>query len=178
MLRLNGKDIYLAALEREDCKKIWRDFEFDFNLPCETFNIGHSEEKADHWFDDIQKEQGNTAIRLGIFMNDGSVIGDIALQDIDRNNRRCSIGLGFAKIENRSKGYGQQAVKLMLDYAFHYAGIERVTANTMENNIPAQKSLEKSGFTLEGIERKAIYLNGNKLSKYNYAILKEEYMEK
>ena len=63
------------------------------------------------------KLQENRDIRLGIFKNDGTVIGDVALQDIDRVNRKCSVGMGMAKIENRAKGYGRQAVMLMLNYA-------------------------------------------------------------
>lgn len=175
MLKLQGKDIYLSVLERDDCKKIWCDFEYDFENPCEPLNIGHSEEKANEWFEEIQKEQNKKAIRLGIFLNDGTPIGDIALQDIDRTNRRCSIGMGFAKIEHRSKGYGQQAVYLMLKYAFCHFGMERITANTLEHNAGAIKSLEKSGFILEGRERKAKYLNGRKYDRLCYAILKEEF---
>lgn len=80
MLKLQGKDIYLAMLTREDCKKLWNDFEYDFENPTEEFNIGHSDEKADGWFDEIQKLQGNQNVRLGIFLNDGTPIGDIALR--------------------------------------------------------------------------------------------------
>lgn len=174
-MRLKGKDIYLDTLERTDCKKLWADFEFDFNNPCEELNLGHSIEKADTWFDDIQKQQGVSNIRLGIFLNDGTVIGDVALQDIDRTNRKCTIGMGIQKLEYRSKGYGQQAVRLMLEYGFRYIGIERISANTLEPNIGAQKSLEKCGFKLEGRERKAIYLNGKKVDRLCYAILSEEY---
>lgn len=172
---LKGKDIYLGTLERKDCKTLWNDFEYDFNNPSEELNMGHSEEKADEWFDDIQKQQGNLHVRLGIFLNDGSVIGDVALQDIDRKNRKCSVGIGIAKIEHRSKGYGQQAIGLMLECGFRYLGMERITANTLEINIGAQKSLEKCGFILEGIERKSEYLNGKKYDRLCYAILKEEY---
>nr|WP_307992862.1 GNAT family protein [uncultured Niameybacter sp.] len=172
---LKGKDIYLGTLERKDCKTLWNDFEYDFNNPSEELNMGHSEEKADEWFDDIQKQQGNLNVRLGIFLNDGSVIGDVALQDIDRKNRKCSVGMGIAKIEHRSKGYGQQAVRLMLEYGFKYLGMERITADTLEINIGAQKSLEKCGFILEGVERKSVYLNDKKYDRLCYAILKEEY---
>lgn len=172
MLKLQGKTIYLATMERIHCRKLWNDFE----NPNEPLNIGYSEEKADNWFDEIQKDQGTAAIRLGIFLNDGSVIGDIALQQIDKNNRKCSIGIGIAKIQNRSKGYGQEAIKLILNYGFNYAGFERITANTLEINNPAQKCLEKSGFTLEGTERQAIYMNGNKYSRLNYGILKDEFI--
>lgn len=162
-------------MERKDCKNLWNDEEYDFSNPTEELNIGLSEEKADEWFDDIQKKQGNSNVRLGIFLNGGMVIGNIALQDIDIKNRKCSIGMGIAKIKNRSKGYGQQAIHLILDYGFHYLGMERITANTLEMNIGAQKSLEKCGFVLEGRERKAIYLNGHRYDRLCYSILSEEY---
>lgn len=174
-MKLQAQDIYLSTLERKDCKTLWNDFEYDFDNPTEEFNIGHSDEKADEWFNEIQKLQGNTHVRLGIFLNDGTVIGDVALQDIDNKNRKCSVGMGIAKLKYRSQGYGKQSLKLMLDYGFQFLGMERITANTLEMNIGAQKALEKSGFILEGRERKAIYLNGKKCDRLCYAILKEEY---
>lgn len=175
MLRLLGKQVYLSVLEREHCKTLYDDFEYDFNLNAEPLNIGHSIEKADEWYADIQKRQGNDNIRLGIFLTDGTVIGDVALQGINWKNRVCDIGLGIAKIKNRGKGYGKEAVKLLLDYAFYNLGLERIEANTLEQNIPAQKSLEGLGFILEGRQRKAVYMAGKKYDRLNYAILAEEY---
>lgn len=178
IMRLQGSRIYLAMLERADCKTLWNDFEYDFDCPAEEFNIGHSDEKSDGWFDEIQRLQGNQNVRLGIFLNDGTVIGDVALQDIDRVNRKCSVGIGIARIENRSKGYGSEAIRLMLDYGFRFLGMERITANTLEINTGAQKAIEKCGFTLEGRERKSVYLNGTKHDRLCYAILKEEFLAK
>jgi len=175
MLKLQGERIYLSVLERKDCKELWESFEYDFENPSEPLNIGHSVEKADDWFNEIQKLQGNKNVRLGIFLNDGTVIGDVALQDIDCQNRSCTIGLGLHKIENRNKGYGTEAVKLMLDYGFNHLGIERISANTLEINNFARKSLEKLGFVLEGREREAVYFGGKKYDKHNYAILASEY---
>jgi len=175
MLKLNGKNIYLAVLEREHCRKLWDDFEYDYKTMTEPLNIGHANSKADTWFDDIQRDQGNKHVRLGIFLLDGTAIGDVALQDIDWKNRSCSIGLGIAKIEYRSKGYGTEAVSIFLEYGFNNLGLERITANTLEQNKGAQHSLEKSGFILEGRERKAIYFAGRKWDRLNYAILKDEF---
>ena len=78
MLKLQGTDIYLALLERNDCKTLWNDFEYDFENPTEEMNIGHSDEKAIDWFNEIQELQGNQNVRLGIFLNNGTVIGDVA----------------------------------------------------------------------------------------------------
>ena len=175
MIKLQGESIYLAVLERGDCKKLYEDFEYNFDSPAEPLYIGQSVEKSDEWFDEIQKLQGKENIRLGIFLNDGTVIGDVALQSIDNKNRSCSIGMGIAKIENRNKGYGKKAVGLILDYGFNNLGMERITANTLEINISAQKSLEGLSFVLEGQERKAVYFGGKRYDRLNYGLLAEEY---
>lgn len=175
MVKLQERDIYLSTMEREDCRIIWEDFEYDFSHPTEYLNIGYSVERSDDWFNEIQKDQGTKSVRLGIFLNNGMVIGDVALQEINPINRSCSIGMGIAKIMYRSKGYGKQAVKMMLWYAFNQMGLERVSANTLEVNIPAQICLEKLGFVLEGRERKAVFVNGNKYDRLCYGMLKDEF---
>ena len=98
MFKLQGEQLYLATLERKDWKKLYEDFEYDFSNPYEPLHMGYSIEKSDEWFDEIQKLQGKENIRLGIFLNDGTVIGDVALQSLDSKNRSCSIGMGIAKI--------------------------------------------------------------------------------
>ena len=106
MVKLQGDNIYLSVLERSDCKKLYEDFEYDFDNRAEPLHIGQSVEKSDEWFDKIQKLHGRENVRLGIFLYDGTVIGDVALQSIENKNRSCSIGMGIAKIENRNRGYG------------------------------------------------------------------------
>jgi len=176
VIKLHGKDIYLAALERKDCRKICEDNEYNFNNPFEPTLFGWSVENSDEWFDEIQRLlKSDVNIRLGIYLNDGTVIGDVALQNIDRANRSCSLGIGIAKVENRNIGYGVQALCLVLEYGFNNQGFERITASTMEINIPAQKALEKLGFVLEGRERKAVYFRGKKFDVFNYGLLATEY---
>ena len=175
MNKLQGDSLYLAALERADCKKLYEDTEYDFEALAEPLYIGQSLEKSDDWFEEIQNLQWKENVRLGIFLNDGTVIGNVALQGIDNKNRSCSIGMGMAKLENRNKGYGKQAVRLILDYGFFHFGMERITASTMELNISAQKSLESVGFVLEGRARKALYFKGKRYDRLNYGLLVDEY---
>jgi RimJ/RimL family protein N-acetyltransferase len=176
-MRFLGTDIFLDTLEREDCKKLWQDYEYDFARPTETLRLGHSLEKADDWFEEIQRCQGNTHVRLGIFLNDRTVIGDVALQDIDWYHKSCSVGIGIQKLHYHGKGYGTQAIALILKYGFCFLGLERITANTLECNVGAQKALERCGFRLEGRLRKEEYVNGKKMDKLCYGILKEEYLD-
>ena len=97
------------------------------------------------------------------------------MQDRDRVNRKCSVGIGSSKIENRAKGYGSEAIALIIDYGFKILGMERISANTLDINIGAQKSIEKCGLTLEGRERKSVCLNGKKHDRLCYAVLREEW---
>ena len=176
MLKLQGKDIYLAALERDDCKKLYQDAEYNPADPADFILFGYSIEKSDGWYEEIQKLlRENVNVRLGIFLNDGTVIGDVALQGIDSINRSCSVGIGIAKIENRGKGYGKQAVKLILDYGFNNIGMERITAETLEINFASQKALEGAGFVLEGRARKASYFRGKKYDVMHYGLLADEW---
>ena len=177
MLILQGKTIYLATLEKEHCQTLWDAYEYDETQITEPLNIGHSVTKADDWFNEIQRLQGDKNVRLGIFLPDGTVIGDVALQDIDWRNRSCSIGLGIQEIGHRSKGYGSEAVRLMLAHGFNNLGLSRIWANTLESNIGAQKSLEKVGFVLEGRSRKAEYFAGRYFDKLHFGLLRDEYNE-
>ena len=176
MNKLKGNKTYLATLEREDCKKIWADTEYDFANLTEPFIVGRSSDNADTWFDEIQKAQGHTHIRLGIFLPDGTAIGDIALQDIDWQNRSCSLGYGLTKLEYRNKGYATDAAKTILQYGFCHLGLERISSSTQENNIGSQRVLEKCGFTLEGRERKAKYFAVKRHDRLIYGLLLEEYL--
>jgi len=182
-IKLKGERIYLAALEREHCKIINQDWEYDFKNITESLDIYSFDslettiEKSDEWFEDIKKRQGNGLVTLGVFLSDGNVIGYVRLQGIDWRNKACAVGMTIAKIENRNKGYGKEALSLILDYAFMHLGLERVGASTSENNTSARKSLLSAGFILEGQHRKAVYCAGKKYDKCYYSILAEEYIK-
>lgn len=177
-MKLKSDRLYLAVMEKEDCVRVWEDYEYDFDAVTEPLNIGHSVTKAEEWFKEIQEKQGKEAVRLGVFLNNGDIIGDIALQGIDWKNRVCSIGAGISKIENRSQGYATEAVKVILDYGFSNLGLERITATVLEQNIGSSKSLIKNGFILEGTERKAENFAGKRWDRLNYGLLREEFLSK
>jgi len=180
MIKLQGKKVFLSALERDDCRKIWQETEFDFENPPDYFIVGASVEKADEWYSDIQRKQGNTQIRLGIFLpsEDGAtLIGDIALLDINWQDRACTLGYGLTKIEYRNKGYTTDAAITILRYGFCHLGFERISATTLEHNIGSQRVLEKCGFTLEGRERKAVYIAGRRYDRLMYGMLADEFIK-
>ena len=77
---------------------------------------------------------------------DEQVIGDIYLKQIDQMTRSCEMGIHLVNDTYKNKGYGTQAEKLLLKYAFEKLGLAIVYANTLLNNDRSKHVLSKVGF--------------------------------
>ena len=77
----------------------------------------------------------------------------------------------------RGKGYGTEATQLMIDYLFLSKNISRIQTVTNVRNKPAQRTLEKAGFKIEGTIRKLLFVRGTLTDFYVLSILREEWKE-
>jgi len=77
----------------------------------------------------------------------------------------------------RGKGYGTEAVKLLMDYLFLSKDIVRIQAQTDPRNVASKIVLEKAGFTIEGMLRKSLFVRGEWRDRALYSILREEWQE-
>jgi RimJ/RimL family protein N-acetyltransferase len=77
----------------------------------------------------------------------------------------------------RGKGYGVEATKLMVDYLFFSRDITRIQAHTDERNVASQKVLQKAGFKKESTIRKSVFSRGEWKDRALYSILREEWKE-
>ena len=86
--------------------------------------------------------------------------------------------LGYALVPSeRGKGYGTEAVKIIVDYLFLSRSIMRIQVQTDEENKASQRILEKSGFKKEGIIRKSFFFKGEYRDQALYSILRTEWNE-
>jgi RimJ/RimL family protein N-acetyltransferase len=85
------------------------------------------------------------------------------------------IGFQIWDPKDRNKGYGTEAVGLLVDYLFSTRNIERVQATTHIMNKPAQRVLEKCGFTREGRLRSALFTSGKPHDAYIYGITRRKW---
>jgi RimJ/RimL family protein N-acetyltransferase len=175
MIELRGEKVILRTLEREHCRELWEVYEPADPLPTEPLNPGLSIEGADKWFEEMQAKQGKQQVYLGVFTQDGKLIGDLQLSNIDWRHRTASIGLSIARIADRGQGYGTDATMTLLRFGFEHLGLDRVTAAIAEYNSGAQCVLEKCGFVQEGRERQAIYSGGRRWDRLVFGLLRTEF---
>ncbi len=77
--------------------------------------------------------------------------------------------------EERGKGYGSEAVKLVVDHLFLNQDIQRVQAVASIENTAIRRVLEKNGFTSEGVIRKNRFHMGAWGDSSLFSIVREEW---
>ena len=93
-------------------------------------------------------------------IQDDQLIGFIVLHSIEWNNRAGLLSIGIGDPSFRNKGFGTNALQLMLRYAFCELNLNRVGLDVIEYNKRAIRAYEKVGFQQEGRMREAVNRDG------------------
>ncbi len=172
MESLKGRNICLRALEPEDLSFL-KIIENDEAI----WEISHTQTPYSSY---ILKEYLKNShkdiyeikqLRL-VIDHEEEAIGLIDLFDFDPKNKRAGIGIIIAEASNRQKGYGKEAIELLLKYAFTYLGIHQLYCNIAETNTPSIQLFESCGFKLVGLKKDWNFVNGNFKSEFLYQLIR------
>ena len=106
-------------------------------------------------------------------------IGKVYLSRINRAEDSMDITrIYIADQELRGKGYGEEALRLILEFAFINLHMERVTIDHFEKNRTAAALYDKIGFMNEGLMRNAGKKNGKYINLQLKSMLRAEYYDK
>jgi RimJ/RimL family protein N-acetyltransferase len=103
------------------------------------------------------------------------LIGFVALHSIEWNNGTGMLSIGIGDLNYRSKGYGSDALRLVLRYAFHELNLYRLGLDVTEINTRAIGAYQKVGFQQEGIVRGAVLRDGRRHDLILMGLLREEW---
>jgi RimJ/RimL family protein N-acetyltransferase len=167
---LEGKNLNLRIVEKEDLPLVAEWFNNpDFSGRFDPLDAQESRMEIEKKYEGLSSEEKWFIIEK----KDGTKIGFIGHFPV-----RSNLEIGYALIPNeRRKGYGTEAVLVMVDYLFLSKSIVRIQAGTNVENEASQKVLEKVGFQKEGLNRREVFVRGKWTDFYNYSILREEWKE-
>ena len=120
----------------------------------------HSAEWITQWYERHASGSQDTLIFTIITADALSPIGNIALQDVDYRNRTAELGIYIGARESRGQGYGTEAVRLMLSFAFRILGLHNVMLRVYEYNEPALRVYMKVGFREFGRRHQSQFMDG------------------
>ena len=106
---------------------------------------------------------------------DDRFIGKALVEWVDWANGNGFISLGIGAVEDRRKGYGSQALSMLLRYAFGELNLYRVTAVVPAYNEGAIRLFQKFGFMEEVRRRKAIHRDGEFWDLVSFGLLNAEW---
>ena len=107
---------------------------------------------------------------------DDRLIGRASIQWIEWSNGGAFIRLGIGAAQDRGKGHGTQALRMLLRFAFAELNLFRVTALVPEYNEAAIALLKKFGFIQEVCRRKSLERDGRRWDLYVFGLLNEEWL--
>lgn len=173
---LLGEKVYLAPLEKSDSDKF---FEWINNRSLVIKNSNYKPiDKVLHenWFNSIVK---NETVRIFAIRkkDDEMLIGSCQLYSIDWINSSAELQIRIGAEGERGQGLGTETVRVLLSYAFKDLNLHRVYLHVYENNLPAIKTYEKTGFTREGILREANFIDGEYVNIILMSVLRQEWLK-
>ena len=131
----------------------------------------YTEDSADWWLGMVSEQDGKEGVFRAI-VADGSVVGNISVEK--KSDVYCKDGeIGYLLLtEHWSKGIMTEAVRQICDAAFTELDLVRITGLVYAPNVASQRVLQKNGFVQEGIQKNAVYKNGQLYDLYLYGKLK------
>lgn len=173
--KLVGERIYLSPRNSEDVEKFteWlNDFETTDYLGRSGILTTLEGEKK--YLDENATPEATFVI---VTLENDKMIGTVSLESINNINRTATLGIFIGDKDYRSKGYGTEAIKLILDYGFNYLNLNNIKLDLMSFNERALKCYKKCGFKEYGRRRNCKFINGKYYDAIEMDILAEEFKD-
>jgi RimJ/RimL family protein N-acetyltransferase len=103
------------------------------------------------------------------------LVGWGGLYDVAWPHGAAMLRLSIGQSQDRGKGYGSEALRMLLYYGFDELSLYRIGAITYEYNLRGQRLLERFGFVLEVRRRQAVQRAGRRWDTLVYGLLREEW---
>ena len=110
-----------------------------------------------------------------IVLNDGRRIRSVSFHDIVETDRQVMLAISISAADDMGRGYGTEAIKLVLAHGFNSMNLHRIDLRVLSRNKRAIRSYEKCGFTYEGTKRENALIDGNWEDDVFMSILEHEF---
>jgi RimJ/RimL family protein N-acetyltransferase len=157
-----GKTVRLVLINPETDPELFANWRRDseYSRLLDTAPAGLFPKSLDkEW---LEKERLDNYLFMIQKLEDDCKIGFIGLDGINWQARNGWIGIGIGERQEWGKGYGTDAFRILIRFAFQELNLRRLSLNVFEYNPRAIRSYEKLGFQVEGREREWLRRNGRR----------------
>jgi RimJ/RimL family protein N-acetyltransferase len=173
-----GEKVKLRAYKREDVP-----------LACEYMNDSETKrhlvtdipypmiyDQELKWYESLSSAKDSYSFAIED-LDSGKYIGGCGINNINWLSRVATIGIFIGDKDYWSKGYGTDAMKVLVKFVFEQMNMNKIKLFVFGFNVRAQKCYEKCGFKVEGVLRQELFRDGKYYDEYCMGILREEWQE-
>lgn len=173
-----GRLVRLRAVEPEDWEAFAR-FDVDTDLARRDGNthLPGSNSASRDWATTAAKRPDGDGVQLAIEALGGPIVGAISVGRADRRHGVFSYGLGLGR-EFWRRGFGTEAVVLLLRFYFRELRYEKVDVEVYAFNEASLAFHEHLGFTREGVRRSTYFTMGERHDVILYGLTRLEFEER
>ncbi|MBC7228314.1 MAG: GNAT family N-acetyltransferase [Thermoflexales bacterium] len=178
---IHGERVRLRAIERSDIPTFVRWFN---NPEVRRYLVAYapmSTAQEEQWFEDmLQRQQRRELFLFAIEARVGDewvTIGNVDLHRVNWKDRWAILGIVLGEKAYWDQGYGTDAVRTMLRFAFEELNLHRVELEVIDENARARRCYEKAGFRYEGTRRQVAFFEGRYHDSHMMSVLREEFQE-
>ncbi|MFX1566620.1 MAG: GNAT family N-acetyltransferase [Promethearchaeota archaeon] len=177
---ITGKYIRLRGLELSDADEILKHFN---DVELRRF-LGHlipiSHDEEEQWIRNTwENRQKGIEYVFGIEVKENHLlIGTCSLFSIQQINRSAELGIAIWNKQYWGKGYGTEALNLLLGYGFNFLNLHSIFLIVNEDNPRAIQAYKKVGFQHSATHRESLYQDGQFKNTLLWDILEDEFRKR
>lgn len=169
--KIIGERIYLSPMSVEDAQiyaKWLNDSDVTDGLGATSRVVSIESEKS--WLEKNSSDYQFAIVRAA----DDVLLGNCGIDALKQLDQCASVGIFIGEEENRGKGYGSEALHLLVSFAFDYLNLNNIMLCVFDFNERAIACYEKVGFREIGRRRQSHYVKGKLYDEVFMDILKSE----
>lgn len=173
---IQGKKIILRPFRTEDADPLWDSMGNElFNKLTGTHGDFTREMIEAYIARQIANDDDERASFIIALPDDSRAVGEVVINEIDHDNRSANIRIALFYEHDAGKGYGTEAMRLMVDYGFKQLNLHRISLGVYAFNPRAIHVYEKLGFKREGVLRDSLLWEGEYIDEITMSILEHEW---
>lgn len=134
---------------------------------------GVGREPATMWY----ATRADHAERLDLAIcHEDEYVGEVVINELDADNLSCNLRIALIGSRVFGKGFGTEALRLVLGHVFSTTPLNRVSLGVYDFNERARRVYEKVGFVVEGVLRDALLWEGEWHDEIVMSVLRREWV--
>ena len=126
----------------------------------------------------IKSQKGNKNGEYNFAIEDietNNYIGGCGINEVNWTTRVATVGIMIGNKDYWNKGYGTDAMRVLIKFIFENMNIRKIKLNVFSFNLRAQKCYEKCGFKVEGVLKDEIFKDSKYYDEIIMSVFRSEY---